>query len=769
MTSVFRLGLAITLTLFTVRQGQAQTDPPAEKASPEKAAQPTSPAEDNGEPRGLQIQPLDDPALPLKPVTPRSAEAEATVNARAWYMTGRVLQQKQNFHAARDAYEKARQLDPDAVYVYRELIEVYFQLRQPDEAVKLAIKAVELDPTDYQLLRTVGFEMLKQRRLADAIKYLEQARQSPVVDHKSGFYVLINKDLGVLYSNLGEAEKAADCYEIILQALLKPSTFGLDSRTVTEFRKSQATSFERIGQVMLAAKRSDRALTALERAQRERRGKPSAVNLLLAELYHQKEEDRKALEQLLIFFESNVQRGRAPYILFRDILARLDDADSLLPRLEALSASDPENQELSLFLAETYVEQDRLDDAEKIYLAAIKERPTNGAYLGLARIYRQQNKPRELLENLSAPFLQALPMRDRPAEIQAELDAIVESDSLVKALVKLGTDDLKAEKRELPFASLMLLAEVSTAGKQYDAAESFYRQSLKMNPAQARLIVSEFGSAMLEAERFDTAAGVYEDATQNPLLQGEKAQNFLMLATARELNAETELALAAIGNAAKIVPNNLLIEYREAWIYYHAHQYQTAAEKYEAYIANHKDSPYAKQAKFSLSAIYVELGELAKGEKILEDYLAENPDDPGVNNDLGYLYADQGKNLEKARSMIEKAVAAEPENPAYLDSMGWVLFKLKQFEKARDWLKKATALENGNDSTIWDHLGDCHRELQATDDARTAYETALKLAEEEKPQDEELIGNIKTKLDGLKPTAEKRTTEKPTDTRADAK
>jgi tetratricopeptide (TPR) repeat protein len=230
------------------------------------------------------------------------------------------------------------------------------------------------------------------------------------------------------------------------------------------------------------------------------------------------------------------------------------------------------------------------------------------------------------------------------------------------------------------------------------------------------------------------------------------------------LNTETDKALTAIGAAAKLVPDNYLIEYREAWIYYHAHQYQTAAEKYEAYIAKHKTSPFAKQAQFSLSAIYVELGDLPKGEKILEDYLAENPDDPGVNNDLGYLYADQGKNLEKARGMIEKAVKAEPENPAYLDSLGWVLFKLKEYEKARDWLKKATALENGNDSTIWDHLGDCHRELNATDEARTAYTTALKLAEEEKPQDEELIGKIKMKLEGLKPAESK-----PADTQADAK
>ena len=767
MTPVFRLYLALTLALTVLNSGLAQRTALAQTDSPENKAGETKPAasaDSPAEEKGLQIQQLDDPATKLKPIKPRSAEEDARVNARAWYMAGRVHQQKQDFRAARDAYEKVRELDPEATYVYRDLIEIYFSLRQPDEAVKLAIKAVEFDPTDYQLLRTVGFEMLKQRKVAEAIKYIELARKSPAVDQKSGFYVLINKDLGFLYANLGEADKAADCYEVVLQALLKPSDFGLDSRTVSEFRKSADSSFERIGTIMLAAKRADLALTALERAQREQRGKPSVINLLLAELYHQKENEQKALEQLLIFFESNVQRGRTPYVLFRDILTKLEDEASLMPRLEALSSSAPENQELSLFLAETYLANDRLEDAEKIYLAAVKERPTNGAYLGLTKIYRQQNKPREVLDHFAPPFLQALAAPERPAEIEAEFEAIVESSSLVDALIKLGKDDLEAAKRELPFASFMLLAEVSSESERYNDAEAFYRHSLKINPAQAGLIVRQFGSAMLAAERYETAAVVYDEATQNPLLQGNKAQNFLMLATARELNTETDKALAAIGTAAKLVPDNYLIEYREAWIYYHAHQYQTAAEKYEAYIAKHKTSPFARQAQFSLSAIYVELGDLPKGEKILEDYLAENPDDPGVNNDLGYLYADQGKNLEKARGMIEKAVAAEPENAAYLDSMGWVLFKLKEFEKARDWLQKAVDLKSGNDSTIWDHLGDCHRELNATDKAREAYTTALRVAEEDKPQDEELIGKIKTKLDALKPAEAK-----PAAPQADAK
>ena len=116
------------------------------------------------------------------------------------------------------------------------------------------------------------------------------------------------------------------------------------------------------------------------------------------------------------------------------------------------------------------------------------------------------------------------------------------------------------------------------------------------------------------------------------------------------------------------------------------------------------DIDTVRKCQFSLSNVYVQKGDIVKGEKILEDVLAEEPDDPSVNNDLGYLYADQGKNLEKAEQMIRLAVTAEPENAAYQDSMGWVLFKLERYEEARTHLQKAVDLPNGGDGTILEHI-----------------------------------------------------------------
>ncbi|MEJ7639271.1 MAG: tetratricopeptide repeat protein, partial [Singulisphaera sp.] len=129
-------------------------------------------------------------------------------------------------------------------------------------------------------------------------------------------------------------------------------------------------------------------------------------------------------------------------------------------------------------------------------------------------------------------------------------------------------------------------------------------------------------------------------------------------------------------------------------------------------------------ARSGLSVIYVNRGDFAKGEAELEALLEREPEDAGVNNDLGYLYADQGKNLEKAEAMIRKAIQEEPENPAYLDSLGWVLFKRGKAKEAVGHLEKAVSLPTGTDATIQEHLGDVYFQLQRPDKAKAAWKAA---------------------------------------------
>lgn len=97
--------------------------------------------------------------------------------------------------------------------------------------------------------------------------------------------------------------------------------------------------------------------------------------------------------------------------------------------------------------------------------------------------------------------------------------------------------------------------------------------------------------------------------------------------------------------------------------------------------------------------------------------LAINPEQPQVLNYLGYSLVERGEKLDEALQMIEKAVAAEPENGAIVDSLGWVYFQLGRYEDAVAPMEKAASLE-ATDPIINDHLGDVlwavGREVEAT-------------------------------------------------------
>ena len=86
---------------------------------------------------------------------------------------------------------------------------------------------------------------------------------------------------------------------------------------------------------------------------------------------------------------------------------------------------------------------------------------------------------------------------------------------------------------------------------------------------------------------------------------------------------------------------------------------------------------------------------------------------------------ERGENLDQARAMLEKAVQLEPKNAAFLDSLGWVLFKLNRPREALDYLLQATDESRRPDAALYDHLGDIYAALNQRDKAAEAWRKSL--------------------------------------------
>jgi len=717
---------------------------------------PTSanPAEDAQSPTKTYHFPgYDNPIREHVPLKPATKNDEKRRQALSWYMIGQIRERRNDFRGAYEAYRKAVKIAPKAIEVYRSLVPLGFKLNRNREAIQFAQKAVELDPDDYRLARTLAVFMASQRRIPEAVKLLETAVTSKRLDHRSSTYVTIQRDLGLLYRALGETEKAAEAYFVVFEARIQPKKYDLDERTRRRLNENDITSFERIGQVFLDANRPQLAIKAFRAAQKEREGKPGSLNYNLAKVYYETKQYDKALSELKKYLNAQLQtKGRAAYALLADILKAQNNSKQLIPLLEAAAKKDARNNTLQYFLAEQYVAADRLKDAEKLYKTTMAGSDDSEALLGLAVIYRKQKRPQAWLKAL-AGGLQGIrdadDLENSMARVETEVEEVAKNKTFVGKLMKRGRQQATAKPPTLKFGAALVLAKLAAESEQIEPAVLFYRFALKTRPEVASVLYGELGSYLLLAEKYAEAARVFQDAVNDPTLRSSRPNFLFRLSQAHELAGNTDAALKAVREAQKILPGVALLQYQEGWIYYHARQWDKAIPILEKVIRQYPSSrEIVKRCRFSLSNIYVLKGNIRRGEAILEKVYAEDPDDISVNNDLGYLWADQGKNLIQAEKMIRKAVEAEPENPAYLDSMGWVLYKLGRYKEAMPWLEKAVKLPGGGDATIWDHLGDCYEKLGRHQDAVNAWKNALQKAEDARFKDDKLIKALQQKLQG---------------------
>ena len=131
-------------------------------------------------------------------------------------------------------------------------------------------------------------------------------------------------------------------------------------------------------------------------------------------------------------------------------------------------------------------------------------------------------------------------------------------------------------------------------------------------------------------------------------------------------------------------------------------------------------------------------GQWAKAEQDLETALIYRPDHPYLLNYLGYAWADQGVHLDKALAMIKRAVALRPDDGYITDSLGWVFYKLGQYEEAIEPLERAVGLLP-YDPVVNDHLGDAYWQSGRKREARFQWRRALNYADDESELDLEAL------------------------------
>lgn len=192
----------------------------------------------------------------------------------------------------------------------------------------------------------------------------------------------------------------------------------------------------------------------------------------------------------------------------------------------------------------------------------------------------------------------------------------------------------------------------------------------------------------------------------------------------------------ALRNAARIHPDNPDIYKTLGILYIQGGKFSEAEGAYRMVVKLSPDDP---EAHFYLATIYSELKKSELAEKEIKRSLELKPDYHEALNFLGYSYLEEDRNIFKAGQLIRKALALEPDNGAYIDSMGWFYFKKGDYKAALRELSKASTLIE--DPVIYDHIGDTYFKIKDIANARLNWEKSLKL---DPKQD-----SVRKKIEGL--------------------
>lgn len=186
-------------------------------------------------------------------------------------------------------------------------------------------------------------------------------------------------------------------------------------------------------------------------------------------------------------------------------------------------------------------------------------------------------------------------------------------------------------------------------------------------------------------------------------------------------------------------PDNVEIYGYLGQLYYAKREFDKAIAQYEKVLAF---QPNNVDVMYVLGSLYLEKQNRVKAKEKFSLCIDYKPDHDGCLNALGFMYAEDGVNLNEAKDYIERALAVDAKNAAYLDSLGWVYYRLGNDDKALEYLLQANALIK--DPTIYDHLGDVYFRINKIDQAKKYWKLSLQ-ALPHQPAVEKKLNSVATK------------------------
>lgn len=359
--------------------------------------------------------------------------------------------------------------------------------------------------------------------------------------------------------------------------------------------------------------------------------------------------------------------------------------------LEKIVSEDSSETNVLLVLGNLYEAKKDTTQALTTYKNILTYDPTNEDILNrIYRIYRNKRQWEEI-EKIYKPLISQYSNHSQARLILGETYYFQEKRAEAKTVIEPVTNDENFRP-----AAYELLGRIAFEDENYDEAQTYFDQLTQIFPQ------NRYGWIFLAVihnrqEDFDTSIKILQNAVSihpnDPDLLG------MYGTTLSELGRDQE-ALEPLNKALKIDKNNMA-------------------------------------TLSSIAAVYDKLNIWQKSDSLYQWALKKEPENSLLLNNYSYSLAQRGIYLEKALEMVNRALENDPENGAYLDTKGWIYFKMEDYNLAIEFIKKALDYREES-SEVLEHLGDVYEKVDQKDNADYYWKKAL----EKDPENSELKQKI---------------------------